>query len=102
MFNHSGDGKLINNIVRTFRVYKNIVKFIMVFILGVTVMTLIFQVFSFGYYGTLVGYTSMSIEATLGLPQLITNYTNKNVKGLSFIMIFSWFIGTFRLICINF
>ncbi len=43
----------------------------------------------------MIGYMSMSIEATLGLPQLISNYKNKSVDGLSFMMISTWFIGDF-------
>jgi len=37
----------------------------------------------------------MSIEATLGLPQLISNHKTKSVKGLSLPMIGSWFFGDF-------
>lgn len=65
------------------------------FIAGVTIVTVIFQVFTFGFYGEMIGYMSMSIEAALGLPQLISNYTTKSVKGLSFTMIGSWFVGDF-------
>lgn len=43
----------------------------------------------------MIGYLSMSIEATLGLPQLISNYRTKSVEGLSFIMIATWFVGDF-------
>ena len=43
----------------------------------------------------MIGYMSMSIEATLGLPQLFSNYKNKSVEGLSFMMIGTWFIGDF-------
>jgi uncharacterized protein with PQ loop repeat len=35
----------------------------------------------------------MSIEATLGLPQMISNYQTKSIKGLSYFMIFTWFVG---------
>ena len=37
----------------------------------------------------------MGIEATLGLPQLISNYQNKSVQGLSLTMIGMWFMGDF-------
>jgi hypothetical protein len=37
----------------------------------------------------------MSIEATLGLPQLISNYKTKSIEGLSLMMIGSWFVGDF-------
>lgn len=47
------------------------------------------------FYGTVLGFASMSIEATLGLPQLLSNHKNKSVEGLSFFMIFTWFAGDF-------
>jgi uncharacterized protein with PQ loop repeat len=61
----------------------------------VTIVTVFFQIFTFGFYGQMIGYLSMSIEATLGLPQLISNYKSKSVEGLSFMMIATWFLGDF-------
>lgn len=46
-------------------------------------------------FGPILGVFSLSLEATLGLPQLITNHRNKNVTGLSIFMIVTWFIGDF-------
>jgi solute carrier family 66, member 2 len=37
----------------------------------------------------------MGIEATLGLPQVISNLKTKSVKGLSYTMIGMWFMGDF-------
>lgn len=37
----------------------------------------------------------MSIESTLGLPQLYSNFKTKSVEGLSYTMIGTWFIGDF-------
>jgi uncharacterized protein with PQ loop repeat len=37
----------------------------------------------------------MSIEATLGFPQVISNLKTKSVKGLSYTMIGMWFLGDF-------
>ncbi|XP_031472649.1 uncharacterized protein LOC116245058 [Nymphaea colorata] len=42
-----------------------------------------------------IGFLSMSIEATLGFPQLISNLKTKSVKGLSYTMIGMWFLGDF-------
>jgi uncharacterized protein with PQ loop repeat len=58
-----------------------------------TIVTLVLQVFSLGYFGQLIGFLSMSIEATLGFPQLISNWKTKSVKGLSYTMIGMWFLG---------
>lgn len=37
----------------------------------------------------------MGIEATLGIPQMLSNHRNKSVEGLSFFMVFTWLIGDF-------
>ena len=58
-------------------------------------MTLFMQIFTFGYFGQMIGLLSMGIESTLGLPQLISNYQTKSVQGLSFTMIAMWFMGDF-------
>lgn len=44
-------------------------------------------------YGEVIGFFSLSIEATLGFPQMISNYRTKSVEGLSYAMIGSWVIG---------
>lgn len=71
----------------------------MKFLLGLTavmtVATLFMQIFTFGYFGEMIGLLSMGIESTLGLPQLISNYQTKSVQGLSFTMISMWFMGDF-------
>ncbi len=61
------------------KIFIKIVKFLMLFIISIAVITIVFQVFTFGLYGQIIGYISMSIEATLGLPQLVSNYKNKSV-----------------------
>lgn len=59
-----------------------------------TVFTLILQLFSLeSLFGDVIGFLSMSIEATLGFPQLISNFRTKSVKGLSYTMIGMWFVG---------
>jgi uncharacterized protein with PQ loop repeat len=88
-----GDGKAFNNMVIYFN--KNIVKFLLLFIVSIAVLTTVFQVLSFGFYGQIIGYLSVSIEATLGLPQLYSNFKTKSVEGLSFMMISTWFLGDF-------
>lgn len=46
-------------------------------------------------YGDVLGMISLSIEAMVGIPQLITNQTNRSVEGLSVFMIITWFLGDF-------
>ena len=45
------------------------------------------------FYGQLLGFLSLSIEATIGFPQLITNQVSRSVDGLSVFMIATWFFG---------
>lgn len=35
------------------------------------------------------------MQAMLGLPQLYKNHQTKSVAGLSFILVFTWFLGDF-------
>lgn len=37
-----------------------------------TVITLLLQVFTFGFFGQLLGIISLGLEATLGIPQLFS------------------------------
>lgn len=60
-----------------------------------TVITLLLQVFTFGFFGQLLGIISLGLEATLGIPQLFSNWKNKSSEGVSTTMIAVWFIGDF-------
>ncbi len=40
-----------------------------------------------------LGWTALSIEATLGLPQIFANINNRSVKGLSVFLIMTWTLG---------
>jgi hypothetical protein len=71
------------------------VKFLLFFTGVVGIMTFFSKLVWIPYYGQLIGYVSLSIEATLGIPQLLSNYRNKSVEGLSLFMIFTWFAGDF-------
>lgn len=64
-----------------------------------TVVTLVTQVFTFGYFGEVIGLVSMSIEAMLGMPQAYSNWSKKSVEGLSIKMIGMWFLGDFAKTC---
>lgn len=84
---------------RTFDQYSNYSNNIVKFLLGltavVTVTTLLSSLLWIPFYGSFIGFASLSIEATLGMPQLLSNYRTKSVEGLSFFMIFTWFVGDF-------
>lgn len=71
------------------------VKFLLGLTAVMTVLTLVIQLFTFGYFGEMIGLLSMGIESTLGFPQLINNFKTKSVKGLSIQMIGLWFVGDF-------
>jgi uncharacterized protein with PQ loop repeat len=49
----------------------------------------------YNHYGTVLGLAALTIEATLGIPQLIRNQRAKSVAGLSTFMICTWFLGDF-------
>lgn len=44
-------------------------------------------------YVELLGVLALSIEATLGLPQVLRNHKKKSVAGVSNMLIVSWFLG---------
>lgn len=46
---------------------------------AITILTLLTSVLAIPYYGDLLGFTSLMIEATLGMPQLLSNHRNKSV-----------------------
>jgi uncharacterized protein with PQ loop repeat len=60
-----------------------------------TIVTLLTQIITFGYFGEMIGLVSMGIEATLGFPQAYSNWSKKSVQGLSISMIGMWFLGDF-------
>lgn len=88
----SGDGTHSISTVSTL-IY--LVKFLLILTGVVGAITFLSKIVWIPFYGTILGFASMSIEATLGLPQLISNHRNKSVQGLSFFMIFTWFAGDF-------
>jgi len=45
------------------------------------------------FYVELIGYSSVLVEACLGLPQLISNHNKKSTVGLSVGLIASWVLG---------
>lgn len=85
-----GDGILSIN---TVLISLNIVRFLFGLAAITTILTLISQTLSLPLFGPFLGFISMSIESTLGIPQMLSNIRTKSVKGLSMFMIFTWFAG---------
>ena len=44
-------------------------------------------------YSTLIGYLGLSIEATLPLPQILSNYRSRSCKGFRLSVLASWIAG---------
>jgi hypothetical protein len=44
-------------------------------------------------YVEILGSISAIVESLLGIPQILENYSSKDVKALSYIMILCWFLG---------
>ncbi|KAH8805947.1 hypothetical protein F5884DRAFT_801189 [Xylogone sp. PMI_703] len=47
----------------------------------------------YGTYSAFIGYFGLSVEATLPLPQVITNYRSRSCKGFRFSVLASWIAG---------
>ncbi|EGR32141.1 pqlc1 protein, putative [Ichthyophthirius multifiliis] len=84
--------KFWNNFWRWYD-FKNYLQAIMTFAILSTMITLSF-VQSHLFVQSL-GLISALIEATLGFPQAIQNFRNKNACGISYGLIGSWFLGDF-------
>lgn len=87
-----GDGILLGLFVN---IEIALVIFTGLFALIVGIITACFISFNVQIYGTVLGLLSLSIEATLGFPQLISNQKNRSVDGLSIFMVVTWFVGDF-------
>lgn len=72
-----------------------LVVFLAAYALTVAIVTGIFIKLKSGLYGDVIGLISLSLEATLAFPQLISNQKHKSVEGLSIFMIMTWFAGDF-------
>lgn len=73
----------------------NLVLFGAAFALGIGLITAFFMWMEVSSYGTVLGLTSLGVEATLAFPQLIHNQRCRSVEGLSIVMIMMWFFGDF-------
>lgn len=59
--------------------YENYLKFLLILTSVLTIVTIIFMSIHLKIYGEIIGFFSLSIEALLGFPQMISNYKNKSV-----------------------
>lgn len=70
------------------------VLFLSTYSLTVGILTLLFVDFvQWKPYGGIIGLLSLSIEATLGFPQMIKNFSQKSIEGISVFLILTWFVG---------
>lgn len=49
----------------------------------------------YSMYSTLIGYIGLSIEATLPLPQILSNFRSRSCKGFRISVLVSWIAGDF-------
>ncbi|KAL1874754.1 hypothetical protein VTK73DRAFT_231 [Phialemonium thermophilum] len=70
-------------------------QFLLYLVITLMVLELILAPFDSVYpaYSLLVGYTGLSIEATLPLPQIFTNARSKSCKGFRLSVLASWLLG---------
>ncbi|TKA72748.1 hypothetical protein B0A49_04587 [Cryomyces minteri] len=54
------------------------------------------------FYIALQGYTALGIEATLPLPQILSNRQNRSCKGFRFSVLVNWLIGDVMKMCFFF
>jgi uncharacterized protein with PQ loop repeat len=65
--------------------------FLAVYGLGLTLLAAVF--IDYEWFVEVLGFLSLGIESTLGIPQLISNYRKQSTEGLSTTLILSWFLG---------
>jgi hypothetical protein len=66
--------------------------FIALFALAVGTLSL-FLIPMSTVYVELLGFFALATEACLGLPQVVKNYSNQSVQGLSTVLLATWFLG---------
>lgn len=49
----------------------------------------------YSFYSALIGYVGLAVEATLPLPQIISNIRTKSCKGFRISVLVSWLAGDF-------
>jgi solute carrier family 66, member 2 len=70
-------------------------QFLLYLFIGLTAMELLLAPFHgiYGFYSRLVGYTGLTVEATLPLPQMYANARSRSCKGFRFSVLVSWLAG---------
>lgn len=70
-------------------------KFLLSFFIALMVCELILAPMHSVYpaYSSLIGYVGLAIEATLPLPQILTNARSRSCKGFRFSVLASWLLG---------
>ena len=49
----------------------------------------------YAFYSAAIGYIGLSVEATLPLPQIYSNYRSRSCKGFRISVLASWLAGDF-------
>jgi len=70
-------------------------QFLLYLFITLTAMELILSTVPsmYGIYSTMIGYIGLSIEATLPLPQILSNYRSQSCKGFRVSVLASWLTG---------
>ncbi|KAI1098101.1 hypothetical protein F4804DRAFT_325678 [Jackrogersella minutella] len=70
-------------------------QFLLSLFISLTILELLIAPFQSVYsgYSALIGYIGLSIEATLPIPQLLSNARSKSCKGFRFSILASWLVG---------
>jgi len=65
--------------------------FLAYFFIALCVLQAVFG--SFAAYTTILGYVALAVEATLPIPQIISNEKNRSVKGFRLSVLGNWLLG---------
>ncbi|KAI2470345.1 hypothetical protein F4781DRAFT_391329 [Annulohypoxylon bovei var. microspora] len=70
-------------------------QFLLSLFISLTILELLIAPFQSFYsgYSDLIGYIGLSIEATLPIPQLLSNARSRSCKGFRFSVLASWLVG---------
>ncbi|CAO3649836.1 unnamed protein product [Mucor hiemalis] len=79
---------------RTFWGWDNYLDYINCLLIFTTIVG-VFYIFLHQYdtFIEILGFMSLGLESTLPLPQLLTNFKNRNTDGFSMLILATWFLG---------
>lgn len=70
-------------------------QFLLYVVVGLIVLEVILTPFPgiYALYSTVIGITGLSVEATLPIPQILSNHQSRSCKGFRLSVLASWLIG---------